>query len=245
MSRLKAAWSWMSSTPLRAALAAVVVLLALGAGVAFATAVSGLRERAGTAQASSASPSPATSPSPTASPTDVPSPTDAPSPTPMTPPPPTTVPTDSPSVAAPESLEDCAAFEFPAAPVSIGSLAELNEGILGTWVGCSITPWVPPYPVTVTFRDDGTYSARALVPGEPAFYYGTDDDSPEKLYALHDLQDDLKGVGQIDIVFWEGNINRGELRNIELMGDQLQFEFFHRGQYGPLTYRLYRVDPSS
>jgi hypothetical protein len=29
------------------------------------------------------------------------------------------------------------------------------------------------------------------------------------------------------------------------MGDQLQFEFFHRGQYGPLTYRLYRVDPSS
>jgi hypothetical protein len=28
------------------------------------------------------------------------------------------------------------------------------------------------------------------------------------------------------------------------MGDQLEFEFFHHGQYGPLTYRLYRIgDP--
>ena len=96
----------------------------------------------------------------------------------------------------------------------------------------------------MTFRVDGTYSARALVSGDdpalhdPAFYYGTDDDLPEKLYALNDLQDGL-GVGQIDIVFWEGNVNRGELRDVELMDNQLQFEFFHRGQYGPLSTSYY------
>ena len=101
----------------------------------------------------------------------------------------------------------------------------------------------------MTFRGDGTYSARALVSGgdpalhDPAFYYGTDDDSPEKLYALNDLQGGL-GTGQIDIAFWEGNVNHGDLRNVELMGNQLQFEFFHRGEYGPLTYQLYRVDSS-
>jgi hypothetical protein len=26
------------------------------------------------------------------------------------------------------------------------------------------------------------------------------------------------------------------------MGSQLEFEFFHRGEYGPLTYRLYRFE---
>jgi len=28
------------------------------------------------------------------------------------------------------------------------------------------------------------------------------------------------------------------------MGHQLEFEFFHRGTYGPLTYQLYRVSPT-
>jgi hypothetical protein len=105
------------------------------------------------------------------------------------------------------------------------------------------TPWVAPYWVTITFRDDGTYSSYALSGStEPALYYGTDEDSPEKVYDLNDLQDDLEGIGQIDIFFWAGNVNRGELRNIALMGNQLEFEFFHRGQYGPLTYQLYRRD---
>ena len=142
------------------------------------------------------------------------------------------------------SLEGCADFEFPAAPISVESLADLQEGFLGTWVGCVTTPWVPPYPAVLTFRDDGTYSSVAVVPGEPAMYYGSDDDSPEKQYAINDLQASLKGVGEIDVYFGEGNTNRGELRNIELMDNQLEFEFFHRGQYGPLTFQLYRVDPA-
>jgi len=117
--------------------------------------------------------------------------------------------------------------------------------MLGTWEGCVITPWVDPYWVTITFYDDGTYSSRAEDgASEPAMYYGSDDDSPEKRWELNGLEDDLEGVGQIDIYFWPGNTNRGDLRNIRLMGHELEFEFFHRGIYGPLTYQLVRVAPS-
>ena len=76
---------------------------------------------------------------------------------------------------------------------------------MGTWVGCLTTPWVPRYWVTITFRADGTYSGFAEeAADEPAFYYGTDEDMSEKRYELNDLEDDLEGVGQIDIVFWDG-----------------------------------------
>lgn len=142
------------------------------------------------------------------------------------------------------SPEACRGFAFPAGVVTIGTLAELQSGFQGTWIGCVTTPWEPRYWVTITFRDDGTYSgasqANQLGNWQPAFYYGTDEDSPAKLYELNDLQDSLRGIGQIDIVFSVDSVNRGELRNIKLMGDQLEFEFFHRGEYGPLTYRLYR-----
>lgn len=117
-----------------------------------------------------------------------------------------------------------------------------------TWTGCVVTPWVAPYWVTITFRADGTYSANAAADapdGLPAFYYGSDQDSEEKRYEVDDLHDDLEGSGQIDIWFSQGNTNRGELRGIRLMNDALEFEFFHRGIYGPLTYRLYRAMPPS
>jgi hypothetical protein len=140
------------------------------------------------------------------------------------------------------SPEACSDFQFPVTDIIVNSLAELQAGVVAVWGGCVTTPWVPPYWVTITLRSDGTYSGVAMEgAGEPAFYYGTDDDLAEKRYALNDLQDSLKGIGQIDIVFWEGNVNRGDLRNITLMGDRLEFEFFHRSEYGPLTYRLYRL----
>jgi hypothetical protein len=141
----------------------------------------------------------------------------------------------------------CGSFTFSPAPeISVDSLAELEDGMVGTWAGCLTTPWVPRYWVTITFRANGTYSGFAEeTAGQPAFYYGTDEDMAEKRYELNDLQDDLEGVGQIDIVFWEGNTNRGDLRNIRLTGNELEFEFFHRGQYGPLLYQLYRAAPGA
>jgi hypothetical protein len=138
----------------------------------------------------------------------------------------------------------CADSDFTRGPISASSFEELRAGVVGTWVGCATTPWLPPYAVAISFRKDGTYSAvsNEIVNGQEAiaFYYGTDDDVPGKRYAISDLQDDGTGVGEIDIVFDVGTVNRGDLRNIRLMGDKLEFEFFHRGEYGPLTYRLTR-----
>jgi hypothetical protein len=47
-------------------------------------------------------------------------------------------------------------------------------------------------------------------------------------------------VGQIDVVFGPEPGVRDELRNVRLMGDQLEFELFHMAQYGPVTFQLYR-----
>jgi len=41
-----------------------------------------------------------------------------------------------------------------------------------------------------------------------------------------------------------GSVIRAELRNIKLMGDRLEFEFFYLGA-GPMTYELYRIEPPS
>ena len=100
------------------------------------------------------------------------------------------------------------------------------------------------YEVTVTLREDGTYSAASteVLDGTDmiAMYYGTDDDYPAKLYAINDFQDSQLGIGQIDVVFGPEPASRDELRNVRLMGDQLEFELFHMEQYGPVTFQLYR-----
>lgn len=248
----------------RALLAAVVVVAALATGVGFAAAMNSVRLLPVADQVQSASPSAsaataASTATVASSPTDLPTPTASPSPTPSPPPLPTPsatpVPTPVPTPAVPSEIpwptpppginaeEACVDYQFTAGPITVASLSELQEGVLGTWSGCVTTPWVPRYWVTLTFRADGTYSSDAWKGSdEPALYYGSDEDSPEKVYELDNLYDDLEGIGQIDIYFWPGNVNRGELRNIALMGDKLSFEFFHRGQYGPLTYELWRRD---
>ena len=140
--------------------------------------------------------------------------------------------------------ELCQDFTLPEAPVSVTSLAELSAGIVGTWTGCVTTPWTPPYFVTVSFHSDGTYGATSseVLDGVPmnAMYYGIETASPAKRYELDDLQDDREGVGWIDIDFGAGSVDRDDLRDVRLMGDQLEFEFVHRGIYGPLIFQLYR-----
>ena len=149
--------------------------------------------------------------------------------------------------AAPSS--SCADAGFDVSAPTATSLADLQAGVTGTWVGCVITPWVSPYEVTIAFRADGTYSSTALTKpdgiAEPALYDGLDGDAPGKTYALKDLLDDSTGVGQIDVVFDTGSVVRGDLRNVRLMGDRLEFEFFHRGTYGPLVYQLTRTGPAT
>ncbi len=140
--------------------------------------------------------------------------------------------------------ERCKGFDFPKADISVSTIDELTSGMVGTWHGCVTTPWTIQYGVDVTFRADGTYSATSgeVLDGQTmtALYYGIDDDSPLKKWWINDLQASNKGVGEIDIVFDAKGVNRDELRNVKLMGDQLELELFHQGQYGPVLVQLFR-----
>jgi hypothetical protein len=141
--------------------------------------------------------------------------------------------------------EACKDFEFVPGEITAASYQDLASGVVGTWEGCVGTPWTPLYAVSVTLREDGTYSAKSdeVLDGNRmiAMYYGMDEKSPLKTYAITDLQASRLGIGQIDVVFDVGSVTRDELRNVRLMGDKLEFEVFHLGQYGPITFQLNRV----
>jgi len=138
----------------------------------------------------------------------------------------------------------CKDFSFSETSVTAESLDSLVTGIHGTWEGCVSTPWTLPYYVTMKFNEDGTYSAvtKEILDDVPmnAMYYGTQDDSPEKTYTIMNFQASKLGLGEIHIVFSPGDIAIGKLENIRLMGDSLSFDFYHLGEYGPLTFRLHR-----
>ena len=148
--------------------------------------------------------------------------------------------------AAPDACDD---LGLTASSSTAADLAALNAGFPGTWGGCVSTPWVPPYWVTVEFRADGTYSAASqpIQRGDwqPAFYHGYDTDSPDKRYHLSDVLDDGTASGEIDITYDTGSVVRGSLVHIKLMGDRLDFEFFHGGVTGPIAFQLMRLAPSS
>ena len=101
------------------------------------------------------------------------------------------------------------------------------------------------YGVDVMFRADGTRqrAARARRPSgrrRRRRTIGVDDDRPLKKRRINYFQASNKGVGGIHIAFDLKGVVRDELRNVKLMGDQLEFELFHMGQYGPVLLQLFR-----
>ena len=124
-------------------------------------------------------------------------------------------------------------------------LMRVRNGVIGTWIGTVATPWLPPYTVTFTFDSYTHYSARSLDGDNPALYYGTDEDSPEKRYDITDIQDNGDATGYLDIVFGPGNYTRQSLAGIQLSadGDTLRFWFMEGGDAGPLQYELRRALP--
>jgi hypothetical protein len=149
------------------------------------------------------------------------------------------------------AADACVGYTFPDSPVTADSLAALQTGILGTWAGCVTTPWTLPYWVVITFRSDGTYSGTASVGPDgyagPAFYWGTDADSALKEYELTHFEPSLGRMGEMNIVFKNAEedlvVYRVDLRDVRVMGDRLDFVVFNIGTSGPLTYRLYRIEP--
>lgn len=155
-----------------------------------------------------------------------------------------------PKVAIPNT---CDGFNLDTSGTASTSYEAVKAGMVGQWIGCVTTPtqWKHvPYLVSIDFKSDGTYSAKQIsnIMGAsdggklPAFYYGTDEDNPAKVYTIDDYQDNGFSVGTISIYFDVGSTNVGGLRNIKLTGNTLSFDFWHRNSYGPIQYRLVRVN---
>jgi len=121
-------------------------------------------------------------------------------------------------------------------------LARLRRGMVGMWTGMQTNPWLSSCSTTITFEANGHYSAHS--PGDACvvFYYGSNDDSPEKTYLLNDVLPTAEGKGEIVFWFNPGNTNLGEIRHLVLSDDenQLRFEAWKTG-YGPLVFTLKRV----
>lgn len=130
-----------------------------------------------------------------------------------------------------------------------GRLAGIRKGMIGDWTGSVSTPWLPAYPIHMTFRADGSYSARNPEPGgdsigsTPALYYGTDEDHPLKTWLVDDVKASGEATGEITIVFGQVyTTTRDELRRVRLSpdGSRLSFEMWHMGTYGPVAVELAR-----
>jgi hypothetical protein len=131
-------------------------------------------------------------------------------------------------------------------------LSGAMTGMVGSWHGVVTTPWVSPYEVTVSFRADGTYSGQCVWQSNvccEAFYYGTDDDSSLKRYALDTINTSKAVSGTIDIIYGGRGVAyyesgyQGYLRNLRLNAgaSRMQFEFWYGTDYGPLVFDLERV----
>jgi len=155
----------------------------------------------------------------------------------------------------PETTFDPGSWQPDQTPRTLdAALAHLKSGFPGHWQGVVTTPWVPPYDVTLTFGADGSYSGACRWSSNMccvAFYYGTDDDTSLKQYALDTVT--AAGVvgGPIDIIYdyqaagYAESGYQGDLRRVELdaTGNRLRFEFWYGGQYGPLKFDLVRAAP--
>jgi hypothetical protein len=125
----------------------------------------------------------------------------------------------------------------------------VRDHIGGEWVGIVTTPWQPPYDVKIVFEDDGHYAARCIYSSACciAFYYGTDDDCPEKRYSIDDATLSGNVTGTIDIGFGGGGecslpAWQGELSAMAIDGAnmRLRFDFETSDGYGPVHFELER-----
>ena len=117
--------------------------------------------------------------------------------------------------------------------------------IAGSWVGSATLPqgWVgpSPYSVEITFRADGTDTARIIDgSGQVPFYYDHNPDDGH--YELTDV----RANGDMDgDIYLDGGATFGNLNSIRFDATQthLQFEFY-ASTYGPIVYDL-ACDPQA
>lgn len=124
------------------------------------------------------------------------------------------------------------------------SVSEIQSAIVGDWHGTRYTPWKSPLNMGITFREDGSYSTYSSRDHDVALYYGMDEDHEDKWFSIDELNSDGYGEGDIQVVFSRVfTTNISDLRNVRFSEDLnvVEFEYWHRGKYGPVTFKLYRI----
>ncbi len=129
----------------------------------------------------------------------------------------------------------------------IEKLKELKANLPGYYLGTMETPWTEPYQIALHIDENGNYSAYNVdTDAIPAFYYGTDNDSPAKYIQLDNISVGGKASGTILIFFEHSTENIDQIKNLSFSEDysELSFEMFHHNQYGPLKASLNRIAES-
>lgn len=131
------------------------------------------------------------------------------------------------------------------------NIEDYNNALIGEWIGHSDSPWVGNYTISLEISENGHYSAQSLSGYKypygdevwyPAFYYGTDEDSDNKVITLDNINANHEATGEITIYF-DPDSRTDELRHVRFSNDlnHLTFEFWHLYQYGPVYYHLTRI----
>lgn len=118
-------------------------------------------------------------------------------------------------------------------------LSDFQDKFQGTWIGSRSTPWTSDINVEITFNKEGTYSSKSLTPDNVGFYYGSDDEVNS--YTISDVNSDGSAMGKIGR-FNDSSI--GDMKFIKFSEDLnvLSFEFWNKGENGPLKYTLTRIE---
>jgi len=104
----------------------------------------------------------------------------------------------------------------------ISASLSLDTKYVGAWTGTATDPnhSVSPYKVDLFLWEDGQYSCHSLTHGHTCLYWGTDNESPSKVFKL-----DSQGNGQIDVLDATEQVTfRGNLSEIRL-SDEGVFSF--------------------
>jgi hypothetical protein len=121
--------------------------------------------------------------------------------------------------------------------------AGLEEMLVGSWVGTNTNPWVDTYAIEIEFGADGIYSSRTDAENW-ALYFGPDDDTPLKTYAVKAVGPEAVGSGEIAFVWLDnvGSVVRmGAMTSIDFANaDRVAIEIWDRGEYGPVVLDLIR-----
>lgn len=125
----------------------------------------------------------------------------------------------------------------------VPSIESLESHMWGTWEGFVTTPWVEPYQAEVIFFQDGTYSDLSITGTVPTFYYGIEAESQLKTWELTEVSTEGRASGNLEILFQTDEVVTGEIRELEFIDgfDNLTFEFWNRGENGPVEFALVRT----